>query len=739
MNMTKTPRKGNRRRRKGQKGQALVIFALMFVFLVGIVGLATDGAVAFAYSVSLERAASAAALSGAPYMPNNFASAQTRALAESRRNGWTDNRPSLATACSVATYVCVEVNPAGSRQLDVRVSATVPTFFMSALGIQPYRVTREAVAGYLPPIPLGQPGNQLGSTGAQLGGGNNFYVLRMKAQNKYRSEGDPYTTQPFETITTSQDVHTISANQGAEVPSLDCSTGTAGWQLPCKGGQNFRVTLPPGSTALGGGSLEVYNAGFGPDFGPNNGCDNLQGRPLAVGGQATCAAGGLTMREGTDDGFGGNDPNATLGEPLANAHCGVAIGVDCNSGAGGVGNRPRKHLYNAVAYTLMAVPNIFLRSDDVPLMQTRILPVDANNFAAATPTYVNVNDGNGVSLNQTYGASYFGTFCGICPANVQTYHSWDNITTEDGTTNGNNASSVGHNITTQVKSAAYGTYILPNGALREGTYRLRVDMLNSNGQCCGAAPEGDTSHGYALRIVKPGTLPYQASAGNECLGSGSPAPKCDIAGWEDMTLYSPISGAGGSVPLFLLPPEYKGQTITVDAYDVGDAPGTVNLSLIDPKTNAIATCGAGSVAAPAAVAGPPPSPPVSCQAYSGFGAVAATLNIFNQGHDRFSATPIQHVGPQFPSGGIPPPPDYRISHAPAAAANQAGEQSTTGGTGNYNGEWIRFEVPVSPTYDGNCGAGGCYWQLNYSLTAGANDTFAFSVSTKGGPLHLISS
>ena len=740
-------RPGRGGRRQGQKGQALIIFGLMFIFLVGIVGLATDGAVAYAYSVSLERAASAAALAGAPYMPNVLGTAQTRALDESKRNGWQNGFGTTT----------VVVSPAGSRQLDVKVSTVVPTFFMAALGVAPYRITREAVAGYLPPIPLGQPGNQLGSTGAQLGGGNNFYLLRFKGQNKYRSEGDPYTTQPTEgAAPNSLDVHNISATQGAEVATLDCTTGTANWKVPCKGGQSFRVTIPPGAT----GELQVYNAAFAPDFKSNNTCDNIQGLPLSVGGNTTCVVGGYTLREGTDDGFAGNDPNAALGEPLSAAHCGNTIGTDCTSGAGGAGNRARNRLYNAVAYTVMAVPNIFVRGDDLPLMQTRVLPIDANNYdgnngntgqsSVATPTYVNVSDGKGFDITQKYGANYLNPpgLCAVCPANMKIYHSWDNIVSEDGGTASNNGQTnldtQNQNVVSRVTDATnYPLYTTTNGSftgiLKEGTYRLRVDSLNSNGQCCGAGPEGDASKGYALRIVKPGTAPYMPSAGNECVGTGG--VKCDIAGWEDMTLYSPIATAGGTIPLFNLPKEYAGQTINIDAYDVGDAPGTVNLSLIDPKTNAIATCGSGSVGLPGAVAGPAPVPANSCQQYTAPGAAAAVLNIYNQGHDRFSAINYQHVGPQFPSGSVPGAPDNRITHNPFTTT-QGGEQATTGGTGNYNGEWIRFEIPIDPGYDGNCPlspTGGCYWQLNYALTNGANDTFSFAVSTKGGPLHLITS
>ena len=61
------------RRPKAQRGQAIVLMALMLMFvLAGGVGLGVDALVGYVNSLSAERAAAAAALAGVVYMPNQF-------------------------------------------------------------------------------------------------------------------------------------------------------------------------------------------------------------------------------------------------------------------------------------------------------------------------------------------------------------------------------------------------------------------------------------------------------------------------------------------------------------------------------------------------------------------------------------------------------------------------------------------------------------------------------------------
>src|SRR5207302_10146027 len=84
---------------RGKAGQAIVLLALTGTLMIGGVGVAVDLAVGYMYSIATERPASAAALAGGAFMPNQFTSAQAipagsrnaatdRAIDEAKRNGF---------------------------------------------------------------------------------------------------------------------------------------------------------------------------------------------------------------------------------------------------------------------------------------------------------------------------------------------------------------------------------------------------------------------------------------------------------------------------------------------------------------------------------------------------------------------------------------------------------------------------------------------------------------------------
>src|ERR1700736_49344 len=166
--MKQTPQRHNQstgvlRRLKKQGGQAIVLLALTGTLLIGGVGIAVDLAVGYMYSIAAERAAAAAALSGVVFMPDQFDPASAvpvgsrndatdRAVDEARRNGFTNGDP--VTGAVVTPYRV----PGHSNQLKVTVSRSASVFFMQIFGFQQYTVSRTAVAAYLPPISLGQPG-----------------------------------------------------------------------------------------------------------------------------------------------------------------------------------------------------------------------------------------------------------------------------------------------------------------------------------------------------------------------------------------------------------------------------------------------------------------------------------------------------------------------------------------------------------------------------------------------------
>jgi len=366
------------RRLRGKAGQAIVLLALTATLMIGGVGAAVDLAVGYLYSIAAERAAAAAALSGVVFMPNQFDGpkavptgsrndATDRAVDEARRNGF-DTSDSLNGVVVVPAAV-----PGHPNQLRVTVGKQAPVFFMQIFGFRPYFVARTAVAAYLPPISLGQPGSQMGSSLGELGK-TRFYFTRTEGWATGRSQGDAYTPTPAG----STDVHQLSYTNGTEPKDTSVAD---------RGGYDFRVTVPSGGS---GGVIQIYDAAFSPDGtgGSANTCDNNNQNPAS----RTCSVGGNNWFHEDDQGpFG--------------------FGTDTN--------------YAAMRYTLYRVNNNFIRSNDELLSQLTVYPIDARSWSAATKQYTIMGGPKeGKTVDQLY--------AGGLPTNMLIYHNWVDVTSYAG-------------------------------------------------------------------------------------------------------------------------------------------------------------------------------------------------------------------------------------------------------------------------------------------------------------------
>jgi hypothetical protein len=170
-----------RRARARQRGQTMLIFALTFIALIGILGLAIDSARVYNQYGQMLRAAEAGALAGVIYMPDNYATdlltspfdnAICRAFQEVQKNGfgsWCDptSQPavvgsmlSICTAkaqASIEIAVCPDLNGASSDpyELHVSITETMNVVLLGALGVGPLTLTATATAAYLPPSGVG--------------------------------------------------------------------------------------------------------------------------------------------------------------------------------------------------------------------------------------------------------------------------------------------------------------------------------------------------------------------------------------------------------------------------------------------------------------------------------------------------------------------------------------------------------------------------------------------------------
>jgi Flp pilus assembly protein TadG len=136
------------------RGQAIVLVALMLTSLFGFVGLVVDVGWFQLNLVRVQRAADAAALAGSVYLPANVPGAQTAAAAAATQNGYTDNG---------TTVRVVPVQDAtNTNLLNVTITSTVRTWFMRLFGVNQITASRNARAEFILPVPMGSPQNYYG-------------------------------------------------------------------------------------------------------------------------------------------------------------------------------------------------------------------------------------------------------------------------------------------------------------------------------------------------------------------------------------------------------------------------------------------------------------------------------------------------------------------------------------------------------------------------------------------------
>jgi hypothetical protein len=526
-----------RKGRRADRGQVMLLFALMAVLLLAIAGLAVDAGMSYFSSDQVERAAAAAALAGVAYLPGDFPAAENAAWVEASRNGFTNG---------VNHVVVTPVQPAGTtNELKVTVTTSVPTTFLALVGFGAHPVTRDATAEFLPPIALGQPGALQGSAlsascdgittkycaspGTGLGsGGSNFYFERSEGYGNPRSEGDPYTPTPDEqTIkcgtpnvscdaSSNPDYHVISQPLNSE-NSVSPSYPTVAQYLNYTGGSNYLITVPAGNSV----DVQVYNPSFAPD---SNDQSNTQ----------------YTYHE--DDGH----------------FPGTASAVDTD--------------YSAMSYTLFSVPTLSSDLQDTPISQVVFLPFDA------TCIY-----DNGTSCGNQPSYTWFPTATGT-PTKVNgvpnIYHAWTSVLD---TPTGNDSNLVD---TTMTYNNGYGVNELSNTGTTTLYFRLEVDTLQwDRAQTCGSAtcakPEAYTNNsqstahkGYAVRLVAPTTSLICSQDNPPATSPPAACQTATMAAMGDMTVYTPIESGSTpssfSIPLFQLDPSYANQYIDVDIFDIGD-------------------------------------------------------------------------------------------------------------------------------------------------------------------------
>src|SRR5437762_11250033 len=134
---------------RDDRGQTLVVVALLLTMLLGFVGLAVDVAWYELNLIRMQRAADAAALAGVVYLPGNPTAANNAALEESTQNGYTNGAGGVS--------VVSQPDPIKNKMLGVTIQATVQTYFARIFGSPTIRGSRKALAEFVLSVPMGSP------------------------------------------------------------------------------------------------------------------------------------------------------------------------------------------------------------------------------------------------------------------------------------------------------------------------------------------------------------------------------------------------------------------------------------------------------------------------------------------------------------------------------------------------------------------------------------------------------
>ena len=150
-----TPRGGRRGPQRDERGLVLVWTALLLVVIMGFTAWSVDFWNGKREGTRMQKAADAAALAGAVFMPENVNGiAFTTARSIASENGYTDGR----------NGVTVSVVPGQQpNQLRVTITESVHNTFGAVIGVGTSNVVRTGVGEYQRPVSMGSPVNQFGN------------------------------------------------------------------------------------------------------------------------------------------------------------------------------------------------------------------------------------------------------------------------------------------------------------------------------------------------------------------------------------------------------------------------------------------------------------------------------------------------------------------------------------------------------------------------------------------------
>ena len=703
--MRRTPPSETRDRDGRSRGQVIVIFAGSIFLFIALCAIVTDVAWYWVNTLKVQRAADAAALAGAVYLPGDRPTAYSEARASAVQNGYTTG---------VGSVVVTPVqDPNDARQLDVTIRATVPTFFARVAGITTWAVSRTAKGLYVLPVPMGSP--------LAYYGVGDFYTNTSSTQNFSSTSVVPFASVAGGKWTTPNNVWTSAALYATDATNNDAQRwGT--FNIPAIGGSvldgvsvsyhakvstaaaactvKTELSWDGGTTwgnapqssgnltsadkayvlpaATGWGSNHTWAAG---DFANGKiqvrltylkgaGCGTVSVNQLSLTVFSHTVTTAVTQKSVVDPGGttlasqGGWGAIITRG---GNQQNGDAYAPANNGGSPFSGSNA---LYDGRGYyyALSLPAGGQVRLFDPGFCAMGGNPSGAGNLGAGdhwiagntnpVSTYYTLWNTNGkLGLQSAWTAVGSGSSGSL----------FEGQTASD-TANGGPATSNGSAAMTGCDAYHDTWWTIPSGSLASGTYVLQVATTNSANASISANASAENM--FAIEVT----------------GGGSP----QVYGNGKMAVYNNLQ-PGNSYQLFYLAKIDQatgaGKTALIDIFDPGDVPGNAVLKILSPN-------GA--------------SQTQSTFSYTTDGNCNATIN----------------------ANGWSP--------SDACSANNVTQITTSvGGHSSFNNTWIHIRIPLPATYgSGGLWQGG-WWQIRYETPGGGNDTTTWQVSVSGNPVHLI--
>lgn len=732
--------------RRPERGQALVMFILMSLVMIGAVAIVTDISWVWYGQQRMQRAADAAALAGAVYLPGDPATAYSSARAESAKNGFTDG--------SGGVTVTPVKDPLNGRRIIVTVTGPIGSFFARALGITQFTTGAVSRAEYVLPVPMGSPENYYGV---------GYYVATSSETNDVTTQGSTQT----------------ATSNGSTTWLYDPDGGTGNWSSPAavrRSGEGAYALSTSGAST----SEQAWgNLGISLPTPAANQTWILRGIEVRVRARLSTAASSgctLTTQLSWDDGntwSTGVDLNLTSTSYPSSP---VTQGSTTSTSAWGPHAWDRGEFANGSFRVRLTFARTGACQTNNARAQVDYLQVRVTHRTDTTTQVTTYSNDGQVDIQDPYGN------------NLRRQNFWGSMQSQGAPNIQGDAFMTYYNKRTSTTNAAYDpdAYYQYGVELPAGATNGKLWVFDP-GFCDTSTSAGvgenwtiGGSNGYGsprpvssfFQVYDTNNTPYDygddalvGSFGNDYRqasyqdltarqGSsvtGSP-PDCRGNAWHDrwVQLASGLTGGSGGTT-------YRIHTFSTDPSSPTDQLSTTALNnfsfFAEASGGTPKVYGIGAMEAYFRLPANQTSDFYMAQIEAVHAGKTMVIELWDPGDTGSLAATLQVLKPT-PSGYVPADFSFTASRGSVDATSCDGLSGTnvtsvvtnTGGSSRFNGCWLTITIPLPTNYTAplpstdTIATEGGWWQMRYIMGSGsgnATDLTTWKVSIRGNPVHLV--